>query len=192
MKERTVSALGFRRLRIEDIPLIHHWLSTDPVVNHFWCYDKQESFEDVVKEYSAYVTGEEPTDAYLVLYDETPIGYVQTYLWRDYPGYEAYAELTNAASIDVFIGEESYRYRGLGPELLTRFLREVVFADPGVATCVIGPEVSNTSAIRAYAKVGFRYVRTVYDLPDEPAPVYLMTIGREQIVGVGAQELSTA
>lgn len=187
-----MATIRFRRLRVEDLPLIHHWLTNDPVVNHFWSYDKQESFEDVVKEYSAYINGDEPTDAYLVLHDEAPIGYVQTYFWRDYPGYEAYPELMSAASFDVFIGEASYRYRGLGPALLTQFLREIVFADPDVATCVIGPEERNTSAIRAYEKVGFRHVRTVHDLPDEPWPVYLMTIGREQIVEAATTEPAIA
>lgn len=175
--------ISFRRTGLEDLSLIHHWITRDPEVNRYWGYAHQGSFEEIVSVFQGYVTGDEPTDPYLILYGDLPIGYIQTFKWSDYPDYRQYVDLTDAASLDLFIGERQYRNKGLGPAILSRFLREYVFADPNAASCVINPETSNQSAIRVYEKVGFRMIRTVQDIPGEPGPVCFMRIDREQLDG---------
>ncbi len=77
---------------------------------------------------------------------------------------------------------EEYLYRGLGGEILRRFLVEVVFRDERVRVCVIGPESKNVAAIRAYEKAGFRFFKTI-QVPGEPEPEHLMRIGREEVFG---------
>jgi RimJ/RimL family protein N-acetyltransferase len=171
--------IGFRKLRLEDMALLYNWLTNDPEVKRYWGYQHQGSYDEVVCEFIGYVNGDEPTDPYLILYGDIPIGYIQTFKWEDYPGYEQYMDLTDAASLDLFIGEEEYRNKGLGTEIISRFLSEYVFADPEVVSCVINPEVNNAAAIRVYEKVGFRIIRMVEDIPGEPGPVYFMGIQRE-------------
>ncbi|HLN60238.1 MAG TPA: GNAT family N-acetyltransferase [Symbiobacteriaceae bacterium] len=171
--------IRFRRLTVAEIPLLYHWITNDPVIDRIWNGGVQPTFDQVTRKYQAYVTGARPTTPYLILYGDTPIGYIQTYLWQDYPEYGQYLDLTAAASLDVLIGEAAYRNKGLGPALLTGFLREHVFCNPDVRSCIITPEVGNTAAIRAYEKAGFRHVRTVTGIPDEPGPVYFMAISRE-------------
>lgn len=81
----------------------------------------------------------------------------------------------NAAGLDLFIGDPNFLHKGLGPEIMKRFLSEIVFARAGVESCVVGPELQNATAIRAYEKAGFNYVHTV-QFPNEPDPEYLMHI----------------
>ncbi len=168
------SLVGFRRMTLDDLPLMHRWLHT-PHVRDWWDEDGgPPAYETVVEKYTPAIRGEEPTDAYLICYDGQPIGYIQTYLIRAYPEYAAaIAVEDDAAGVDLFIGEADYLHKGLGSHILRAFLREIVFGASNAGSYIIGPSVRNTSAIRAYEKAGFRYLKTVA-VPDEPEPEYLM------------------
>jgi uncharacterized protein (DUF952 family)/RimJ/RimL family protein N-acetyltransferase len=178
---RDPDAIGFRALEAADFDLLHRWLNT-PAVLQWW--KEPLSRAEVEQKYSAYVSGEEPTRPFLILVGDRPVGYIQSYRIADHPDYARALDLGEAAAgIDLYIGEDAYRWRGLGPELLRRFLVEIVFADSQLEGCVIGPEPANASAIRAYEKAGFRYLRTVA-VPDEPEGEYLMRISREEALGL--------
>jgi len=115
-----------------------------------------------------------------LLYREVPVGYLQTYRIADHPEYARALQIeADAAGVDLFIGEAEYLYRGLGPAALRKFLKEVIFADPEISCCVLGPQPENRSAIRAYEKVGFRYVKTVR-VPGQEEPEYLMRVLRHR------------
>ncbi len=107
-----------------------------------------------------------------------PIGYIQTYLIKDYPEYSRHLELNEeAAGLDLFIGDINYIHKGLGAEIIKNFLADIVFTKPEIVSCVVGPEPKNIGAIKAYEKAGFRYLKTVR-LPDETEPEYLMQINK--------------
>ncbi|MBM7554494.1 GNAT family N-acetyltransferase [Thalassobacillus pellis] len=171
--------ITFRRLTLEDLPRMYNWISNDRLVNRFWAYNQKESYEQITKEFSDYIKRVEPTDPYLILYDDTQIGYIQTFQWRDYPVFEKYVNLSHAASLDLFIGEEAYRNRGLSTTILSQFLSQFVFSDEHVDRCIINPEVSNRNAIRAYEKIGFQIIKMVPDIPEEHGPVYFMRLDRQ-------------
>lgn len=174
--------ISFRRLALDDLPLLHRWLNTDQVACWYGAGKVHyPPYERVVERYAPRIRGEEPTDSYVILYAGAPIGYIQTYRVADYPEDRWQVE-AGAAAIDLLIGEADLVYLGLGPRILSRFLSDIVFADPGVTSCVIGPSVSNAAAIRAYEKAGFRYLKTVL-VPGEPEPEYLMVIRREDVPG---------
>src|SRR5438445_13456206 len=83
------------------------------------------------------------------------------------PDYAAALALDeDAVGIDLFIGEADLLGRGHGPAMLRAFLRDVAFPFHHLETCVIGPSVKNTAAIRAYEKAGFRALRLAR-VPDE-------------------------
>ena len=107
------------------------------------------------------IRGEVPTRRYLIKLDGRPIGQIQSYLVQDYPDYEAeVGELgERALSIDLFIGEPELIGKGHGPALIRAFLRSEM-PRYGVDLCVIGPATANHSAVRAYQKAGFRFMRT--------------------------------
>jgi RimJ/RimL family protein N-acetyltransferase len=171
----------FRRLTEEDLPLLTRWLNA-PHVREWW-YDEPLELEGVCAKFLPKIRGEVPTHPYLVLADGRPIGYLQTYRIADWPEYAAAIQVEpGAAGVDLFIGEADCLHRGWGSRLLRQFVQEVVFADPEVMGCVVGPELSNRAAIRAYEKAGFRHLKTVA-VPDEREPEYLMHLGREDRPG---------
>ena len=176
-------AISFRRLRYSDLPLLHRWLNAPHVAR--WWYGDDTSWHGVQKEYTLYIEGREPVEPYLILHDDKPIGYIQTYLISHDEEYARLVGVEDSAGVDMFIGEEEYLYRGLGGKILQRFLVEVVLRDEHVKVCVIGPEPKNVAAIRAYEKAGFRFFKTIR-APGEPEPEHLMRIGREEILADGA------
>jgi RimJ/RimL family protein N-acetyltransferase len=175
------AAISFRRVEMADMPLLHRWLNASHVRE--WYAKDPRTLEAVLEKYGPRVRGEAPTDPYLILHEGEPVGYIQTYLIRDYPEYSRALDLDeaeNAAGVDLYIGEPVYLRRGLGSAALRRFVREIVFADASVTSCILGPEPENAAAIRAYEKAGFRYLKTVR-VPGEPAPEYLMRATREDL-----------
>lgn len=165
----------FQPLTEQDLPLLHRWLNT-PLLIDIWNDGESISPEEVAAKYLPRIRGEEPTSPYLILCDEVPIGYIQTYLWSSYPDYQPYLGTDeDSASLDLFIGEEAYRGRGLGPLMLRQFLTEILFTRPATASCIITPEVRNEAALRVYERAGFSRWRVV-EPPFEPGPICLMRI----------------
>lgn len=169
----------FTPMTEQDLALMHRWINT-PLLIDIWNDGKTVTLEEIRDKYLPRIDGTEPCQPYLILCDDVSIGYVQTYLWRDYPEYLPYLDTQEeCSSLDVFIGEEAYQGRGIGPVMLRAFLREVVFAREGTESCIITPEVRNESALRAYEKAGFRRWRVV-EPPFEPGPICLMRITRQE------------
>jgi aminoglycoside 6'-N-acetyltransferase len=104
---------------------------------------------------------------------------MQHYLVADYPEYLAPIGDDEAAGVDFLIGDEAYVGRGLGPQIIAKYVKEVVVPrHAGVRRVVSSPDPENRRSIRALEKAGFRQVRTmtvlgkperlcVLDLPDQ-------------------------
>lgn len=150
--------IDFRRVTADDLLLLRDWLSRPHVVE--W-WGEPPTLAEVEADY----VGEH---AFLALEDDRPIGYVQLYTvmgvdpewWTDEtdPG---------ARGIDQFLAHEADLGRGLGTEMIARFV-ERIFDDPAVTKIQVDPSPDNARAIRAYEKVGFRREREVVT-PDGPA-----------------------
>lgn len=174
-------SIGFRPLRTTDVPLLRRWLTTEHV--HRWWDPEVEWTEAAVgAEYAQSIAGQEPTVCFVVTHGGADVGFVQTYRWADYPDHARRLGVDDeAAGLDLFIGEPGFVHRGLGPHILRRFLRQIVFAgSPPPVACWIDPDPANAAAIRAYEKVGFRHVRTVAP-PDQGTPAYVMRVGHEEL-----------
>jgi aminoglycoside 6'-N-acetyltransferase len=165
-----------------DLPVIRRWL-LEPHVRRWWADPPRDTYpEDELDEYRARVRGEDlSADIFCIRHRRRPIGFIQSYRIDDDPEYAAALALdVPAAAIDLFIGEATDIGKGHGPRVIRAFLRDIVFARYDVAECVIGPSVKNASAIRAYEKAGFRFVRDAV-VPDEPDPEHLMRIRRDEL-----------
>jgi aminoglycoside 6'-N-acetyltransferase len=144
-------------MRSDDLRVLHEWLQR-PHVQRWWT--DRETYEEVVEHYLPSIEGDEPTDHYLVLLDERPIGLVETYLVSDHPEYAALVGVgEGVAGLDLFIGEEALIGQGLGTEIISRFVEDVVFASPATTACIAGPDARNAASIRAFEKAGFRIVK---------------------------------
>jgi RimJ/RimL family protein N-acetyltransferase len=185
----------FRPLTEADLPQLYAWLH-QPHVARWWYeaepitpawvaehYGKHIPFAQISRPFSrSDDTTREAVWAYTIVYAGTPIGYIQTYRIdhdADYAAAVAVDEV--AAGVDLYIGEPAFAYQGLGAPLLRVFLRDYVFADPAIESCIIGPEPANTGAIRAYEKAGFRFLKQI-QVPDEPQPEYLMQLTRVEFM----------
>lgn len=159
--------IEFHPLVESDLPQIEEWLRREHVAR-WWRDDIEES----LAEYRAALEGREPTEHYLIVVDGRAIGMIQTYLVSDYQDWEEIVQVgPGVAGVDILIGEEDQVGRGLGPQILAQFVRDVVTADAVVATV----EEPNRRSWRAFEKAGFRRVR---DVEEEGLPHRLMRLDR--------------
>lgn len=157
--------LRFRPMEPADLPLVFEWRSR-PHVERWWT--RRETYEEVAEHYLPAIEGEKPTDLYIALLDEQPVCFIQTYLLSDYPDDAALVGAgEGVAGVDLFIGDEALTGRGIGSEVLRRFVQEVVFARPATISCLADPDVRNIASIRAFEKAGFRVVKEFVDPKDE-------------------------
>jgi aminoglycoside 6'-N-acetyltransferase len=159
--------IEFRPLTLDHLHQVEEWLRSEHVA-HWW----RGPIEKELAEYRDAIEGREPTDHYLIVVDGRPIGMIQTYLVSDYPEWDAVVQVgEGVAGVDLLIGEEELIGRGLGPQILGQFVRDVVAVPTVVATI----EVTNRRSWRAFEKAGFRHVR---DVEEDGRPHRLMRLGR--------------
>ena len=153
--------ISFRELRSSDLDLMHRWLNARHVRR--WWYAEGTSYAEIEEHYLPAIEGRNSTKPFVILYENKPIGYVQSYRisTADDEGYARLVGVKDSAGVDLFIGEAQYLYQGLGRHVIRRCLSKHVFSDPEIETCVIGPESENTAAIRAYEKAGFRFFKII-------------------------------
>jgi len=163
--------IEFRPLDDADLPQIEAWLRREHVAA-WW----RDPVEIAVEKRRAAIEGRRDVEHYVIVEDGRPVGMIQGYLVADYPEWgELIGVELEAAGVDLFIGEEDAVGRGLGPEVLGRFAREVVFANPQTTALVATVEESNRRSWRAFESAGFEYVR---DVEEDGLPHRLMRLER--------------
>jgi aminoglycoside 6'-N-acetyltransferase len=146
-----------------------------PHVSQWWD-PPNPTLAQVREEYAAYMRPGYNVDAYIIVLDGDDIGYMQSWAVAAFPDYKPYVALDDREmGIDVFIGDPNRLHQGIGTQAIRQFLRDHIFANPGVPACIIDPLPTNTAAIRAYAKAGFTHVKT---FQHEGKGVYLMRCPR--------------
>ena len=114
-------SVSFRPHSRSDFPLLQGWLSA-PHVAAWW----HERFDlaSVCAKYGPRVDGAEPTHVFVIEHGGRSVGWIQWYLWADYPEHalQLRAEL-GSAGIDLAIGERALTGLGLGPTAICEFLR---------------------------------------------------------------------
>lgn len=173
--------ISFEPLTADDFPLMHRWLNNPEVARWYGLGMENQTYpslDEVVAHYAPRMLGETPTHSYTMRVDGERIGYIQSYRVGDWPDYAKAIDVDDDAwAVDLYIGEDEYRDRGLGGRILGQFVDEHVFTRPGVNVCLISPHPDNARGIRSYEKAGFRYVKTVF-VPGERADEYVMRLDR--------------
>lgn len=176
-----IDKISFKKLSSEDLPLLHKWLN-NPHVKEWYGRDEKSDLASIKAKYVPRIEGKEPTKCYLAYCEDKPLGFLQTYMISDHPDYAKHADINfEAASVDLFIGEEEFMGKGLGSLMLKKFIKDIVFKEMNADICVIGPEPNNTRAIKSYEKVGFKYFKTI-QVPKEPEPEYLMRLDKKDLL----------
>ena len=156
--------IGFRRLTEDDLDRLHGWLRREHVAR--W-WGTPPSYEQVREQYLPMIRGEEPTDGYLILLDEQPIGFIQTYPLADWRSYWPNVDEADAAGMDLLIGEPGMIGQGLGPRVIRAFVDRIVFARPEVRACWADPDADNRRSVRAFEKAGFTVVGDFWDAGEQ-------------------------
>jgi RimJ/RimL family protein N-acetyltransferase len=155
----TSKLVSFRALVRSDFPLLQRWLS-EPHVDAWW--HEPLNLAGLEQKCGPRVDGIEPTHVFIIEHETRPIGWIQWYRWSDYPKHSAQLEAeSNAAGIDLSIGEVSLIGTGIGSTAIREFIRNVVSARPGITAVVTDPEERNGRSCRAFEKAGFIAVKTV-------------------------------
>jgi RimJ/RimL family protein N-acetyltransferase len=167
-------AVVFRPLRLTDLPLLHHWLAR-PHVAEWW--GPAPSLSEVEQEYGPLTSDQSTTRPYVVLRDDAPIGYIQSYValgsgdgwWPDErdPG---------VRGIDQFLAHSDELGRGLGTAMVRAFVQHL-FADPAVTHIQTDPSPENWRAIRCYERAGFHAAGEV-NTPDGRALLMVCDRGK--------------
>jgi aminoglycoside 6'-N-acetyltransferase len=153
--------------------LLHEWQQREHVKR--WWRDER-SLGETVAHYLPSLRGADPTDHYVIVLDGRDVGMIETYLVADHPEWDAIVEQgEGVAGVDLLLGEEDAVGRGLGPEVLRAFARDVVFARPGTRAVVAAVDEENRRSWRAFEKAGFRYER---DVVEDGRPHRLMRLER--------------
>jgi RimJ/RimL family protein N-acetyltransferase len=164
--------IGFRRLAMADLPMMHEWLQR-PHVAEWW--SPTPSFDEVVTEFAPRTQCGYRDQGYIALDGSREIGYIQSYVvkgcgggwWED-------EQDPGARGIDQFLADADCLGRGIGTAMVRAFVARL-FADPSVTRVQADPDPSNIRAIRCYERAGFHAVGEV-DTPDGRA--LLMTCTR--------------
>jgi aminoglycoside 6'-N-acetyltransferase len=167
--------ISFRELGRSDFPLLQKWLAA-PHVAAWW--SERADLASIEEKYGPAIDGSEPIYVYLIQCEDVPIGWIQWYRWRDFPGHAVQlgAEATSAG-IDLAIGEIEMTRLGLGPCAIREFGTNYIFIHADVSAIVADPSASNTPSISAFRKAGFNVVGTV-QLVDEAFERRVVRLGR--------------
>ncbi len=146
--------LSFQPIQTTHLPFIHGWFHA-PHIQRWYSGQKTWSIKEIEEKYLPSRLEKKRIQAYLITIDETPIGYIQSYLIKDYPWDEM--DLSSLperlAGIDFYIGEKNYLQKGHGTRALIQFLSQ--FIDPYYEGSIVDPRQDNLTAIRCYQKAGF-------------------------------------
>ena len=157
--------LRFRPMVADDLRVLDEWIRRPHAIR--W-YGDHGSYEDVVSHYLPALEGRDPTDHYIVVLEGVPVGMVQTYVVADHPRYATLIGVEDSATagVDIIIGEEELTGKGLGTEVLQRFVDEIVFAREQTARCVADPDVRNVASVRTFENAGFHATKEFFDPSD--------------------------
>jgi aminoglycoside 6'-N-acetyltransferase len=153
------ASISFRPLARSDFPQLQEWLSAPHVAA--WWHERLD-LASVDAKYGPRVDGAEPTHVFAIELGGRPVGWIQWYLWSDYPEHALQLRAEPAsAGIDLAIGELAMTGLGWGPVAICEFLSQIVFADPSVSAVITDPEEGNLRSLSAFKKAGFAVTNTV-------------------------------
>lgn len=177
-----MTTVTFRPLRRGDAGQLRAWFN-EPHVYAWWgahaapdglggAGADAATLAAVYAEYGESMAGRGSTHCFVILADDRPVGLIQWYRLADAPDYAAAIGELDGAGMDVLIGDPGVVGRGLGSQVIDRFVTDVVAA-AGITRVVAGPDVRNVRSVRAFMNAGFAALREVH-VPGEPAPELLL------------------
>jgi aminoglycoside 6'-N-acetyltransferase len=157
--------LHFRPLAIADLPMLVSWQHAPHAIRWF---PERLDLVAAQRKYAPRIAGESPVRVHVAVIGGRDAGFLQHYPAP--AGSTEQAGPGDVVGIDYAIGVGELAGRGVGPQLIWSYVRDVVLPAHPAARYVVGsPDVANVRSIRALEKAGF--VRAdVLDCAGEPGP----------------------
>jgi aminoglycoside 6'-N-acetyltransferase len=167
------SGLALVPLTRDHFEVLARWL-THPHVAEWWGEHTPQSME---ADFGPSIDGHDPTQMFVCMLDDEPVGLVQIYRLDDNPEYAAAVALPGAAGLDLFIGEAELLNRGFGTNIIKAATARLWEDYPEITAAMAGPSVGNARSIRAFEKAGFTATGAV-TVPGEADSEMLMVLPR--------------
>jgi 8-oxo-dGTP pyrophosphatase MutT (NUDIX family)/RimJ/RimL family protein N-acetyltransferase len=140
----------FRPLAASDLPAMVRWQHAPHAVRWF---PERLDLTAAQRKYGPRIAGDSPVQVHVVLAAGQDCGYIQHYRVGDV---DPSAAEPTAIGLDFAIGVEELTGRGLGPQLIWSYVRDVALpAHPAAQHVEASPDPANTRSLRALAKSGF-------------------------------------
>lgn len=147
----------FRPLLDDDLPTMHRWLN-DPEVVRWWEGD-DVTWNGVVRDYSPH-REPEPVDHWIAAVEGVDVGWISCSTLADWPeeasAWTPHGVDLRAGTIDYLIGDSVPRRRGVGSEMIRRFVAQIGFGlHPDWSQVAVAPMAANKASWRALENAGF-------------------------------------
>lgn len=155
--------ITFEPLNESHFSLLLNWLE-EPHVKAWWDQDISYTIDLVKEKFGKHghdmalsKNSNNKTYAYIICLEKEVIGYIQAYNARDFAhenGIDLSAISGSISGVDLFIGDSKFLRRAIGAQILNEFERQIL--NSHFDWCLIDPAKDNLSAIKAFAKAGFK------------------------------------
>jgi 8-oxo-dGTP pyrophosphatase MutT (NUDIX family)/RimJ/RimL family protein N-acetyltransferase len=146
----TTATLAFRPLATSDLPALLSWQHASHAVRWF---PERLDLAAAQRKYGPRIAGDSPVLVHVLVVDGRDCGFAQHYRVGDV---DSAAAEPDAIGIDYVIGIADLTGRGLGPQLIWNYVRDIALpAHPAARHVIVGPDRANARSIRALAKAGF-------------------------------------
>ena len=144
----------FRPLLDSNMPDLVRWMAAEHAQP--WFGDEPRTVELARTLYSTEIDGTSATRMWIVELEGFDIGYVQDYPVIAYDDYAVRVQDPEAIAFDFLIGEPEFVDKGIGPQMITAYCRDVLTKDyPAAPRFIASPDARNKRSIRTLEKCGF-------------------------------------
>jgi aminoglycoside 6'-N-acetyltransferase len=146
-----------RPLATDDLEMVVRWFA-EPHVTRWW--EASTEPHAVRARYADRIAGREPTDVFIICFENRAVGLIQRYLVDDHPDWAAALRATGAlpfpaAGLDYLIGDPSLTGRGIASAAIRRCAESTLTHHPHVDAVTAAPFTENVASWRALERAGF-------------------------------------
>jgi len=149
---------SFELLSEPDLQLMYDWFQ-ESTIKASYARGQVFSLKDIKDKYLPRILGKDNIPSYIIKDNRRPIGFIQYYLLTEHlpEGIKSYTNplfhqypADDIAGIDCFIAHAENRGKGLGSQLIHKFIADFLVRFRAV---IVDPDIQNQQAIRCYEKI---------------------------------------
>ncbi|MBQ6495091.1 MAG: GNAT family N-acetyltransferase [Bacilli bacterium] len=139
--------INLRKMNKDDYYKIYKWCLNKEVYE--WFEQRKLSYKEIEEKYNRKIKEQ---DIYIINYDNTDIGLVQIYKYKD--NLDILKKYNNIYEFDIFIGENNYLNKGIG-KYIVEYIKNLIYSKYNANYIILRPFKRNIRAIKCYKKCNF-------------------------------------